>query len=116
VALHEAKDRRAGLGEPSLVARPAHRLADACRGQLRDHTCRFGGRERRPVREDPAVDHQQLLARARLTAEHDPAEAHAGVDREDDLGQLGLTDSPIKGVFQLRQPRILVFCGEARQV
>jgi hypothetical protein len=68
------------------------------------------------VGEDPGVDHQQFVGRARFSAEHDPAEAHFGIDAKNELRQLCFTDPSIKSGTQLGDFRILLFGGERREV
>jgi hypothetical protein len=116
MAVHERQDRTAGLGEPALIGRPAHRLTDGGCGYLRDHAGGLGRRERGAVGEDAGVDHQELVGRPRLAAEHDPAEADLGVDGEDQLRQLRLADASIERGAQLGELRILVLGCERREV
>jgi hypothetical protein len=58
VAMHEREHRAAGLGKPSFVGSPAHRLPDGGGGHLRDHARGLGSRERRAMGQDPGVDRQ----------------------------------------------------------
>jgi len=44
-------------------------------------------RQRRAVREDAGIDHQQLTGRTWLASEHDPTEAHLRIDLQDEFRQ-----------------------------
>ncbi len=114
--LHEGEHGAAGLGEAALIGGPAHGLADGGCGELWDHARGLGRRERGAVGEDAGIDHQQLVGRAGLAAEHDPAEAHFGVDREDELRELCLADTPVEGGTELREFGILLLVKQARPV
>ena len=59
----------------------------------------------------PASDHQQLVGRARLTSEHDPAKAHLGVNGQNHFRQLNLTDAVIQTARSLVTSRVFVLCG-----
>ena len=60
------------------------------------------------MREDTGIDHQQLTARAWLASEHDPTEAHLGIDRQDELRQLCFPDTFIQRRAQLGELGIFV--------
>jgi hypothetical protein len=62
MALHELQHRLAGQRQASLVAGPAHGLADAGGRQLRDHARALGRRQAGAVGQDAGVGHQQFLA------------------------------------------------------
>ena len=116
MALHELQHRLAGQGQTSLIASPAHGLADAGGRQLRDHARALGRRQAGAVREDAGVGHQQFLARSGLAPEHDPAEAHLGVHGQDDLGQLHLADALVKPAAQFGDFGVFFIGGQRRQM
>ena len=107
MALHEFQHRLASLGQSTLVAGPAHGLADAGGRQLRDHARALRGRQAGAVRQDAGIGHQQFLARPRLAPEHDPAEPHLSIHGQDDLGQLHFADALIELAAQSRDFGIL---------
>ncbi len=61
---------------------------------------------------DAGIDHQQLVGRARFTPEHDPAKPHLGVNGQNHLGQLHLTNAVIQSRAQLGNLWVFVFSGE----
>jgi hypothetical protein len=61
VAMHECEHGATGLGEPSFVGSPAHRLPDGGAGHLWNHARGLGSRKRRTMGQYPCVDHQQFM-------------------------------------------------------
>jgi hypothetical protein len=64
------------------------------------------------VRENAGIHHQKFVGRTRLATEHDPTEAHLGVDRENQLRKLGFADASIQSGAQLVELRILLLGHE----
>src|SRR5271163_3111104 len=64
----------------------------------------------------PHASVSRCSSAARLAAEHDPAEAHLGIDRKDQLRKLRLTDASIERRAQFGELRILVLRRERREV
>ncbi len=114
VSLHEFQHSLAGLAQTPFVPRPAHTwrmlVADNC-GIMRAHSTAV-----RLVPYDAGIDHQQLVGRARLTSEHDPAKAHLGVNYQNHFRQLNLTDAVIQSRAQLGHFWVFVLCGQWRQM
>jgi hypothetical protein len=101
--MHEREHSATGLGKSAFITRPAHRLANSWCRELRDHARSLGRGQRGAMSQNARIDHQQLVIRARLAPEHDPAEAYLGIDRENDLGELGLADAAVKCGAQFRE-------------
>jgi len=116
VPLHEFQHSLAGLAQAPLVPRPAHSLADAGGRQLRNHARAFDRCQTGSMGHDAGIDHQQLVGRARLTPEHDPAEADLGVNGQNHFRQLHFTDAMVQGRAQFRDFRVFVLCGQCRQM
>ena len=116
VSLHEFQHSLAGLAQTPFVPRPAHGLANAGGRQLRNHARAFDRSQTGAVGHDAGIDHQQLVGRARLTSEHDPAKAHLGVNGQNHFRQLNLTDAVIQSRAQLGHFWVFVLCGQWRQM
>ena len=76
---------------------------------MRVRTRRFGGRQCRTVRQHTGIDHDQLIGRARLAPEHQPAVVDLCIDREHQLRQLGFSDAPVKQRTELCKLQIVRF-------
>ena len=81
------------LSESTFVPGPAHGLPNGGRRELRYHARRLGRRHRGAVSQDTGIHHQQFLIGTRFPTEHDPAEAHLGIDLQQQIGQLRFADS-----------------------
>ena len=68
------------------------------------------------MRQDAGIHHQQFLVGTRFATEHDPAEAHLGIDLEQQLRQLRFADPMIERGAQLDQLRLLFFGRQGRQM
>jgi hypothetical protein len=74
-----------GFCQSSFIPGPAHRLPDARRRELRHHARRLGRRHRGAMRQDAGIHHQQFFVGTGFATEHDPAEAHLGIDLQQQI-------------------------------
>jgi hypothetical protein len=107
---------RTGFCQSSFITGPTHRLPDARRRKLRHHARRLGRRHRGTMRQDAGIHHQQFPVGTRLATEHDPAEAHVGIDLEQQLRQLRFADPMIERGAQLDQLGLLLLGRQGRQM
>jgi hypothetical protein len=68
------------------------------------------------VGQDAGIDHQQFLLRTGFAAEHDPAEAHLGIDLKQQLWQLRFADPMIERGAQLDEFRFFFLGRQGRQM
>ena len=80
------------------------------------HTCRLRRRHRGAMGQDAGIHHQQFLLRTGFATEHDPTEAHLGIDLEQQLRQLRFADPMIECGAQLDEFRLLFLGRQGRQM